>query len=282
MTAFSDIQNTQRADCHCHSLHSDGSLSPSALLDLAFDRGLTGLSITDHDTLCAYTTAVPYAKQLGISLVSGIEISTQYQRNSVHVLGYAFDLNHEELHAFCRKLQCARENRNIKILERLAHYKVPITMSELKSRFPEGTLGRPHMAKLLVEKGYVNSMQAAFKRFLGNKSCCYVPGFEVEVPEAIELIQRAGGYAVLAHPHYLQPQRMLPSLCAMPFDGIEIYYGQMTAIQQKPWLDIANKKGWLTTGGSDFHGAKKAYQSLGCAWTPVEVFALFEQRYAKY
>lgn len=271
-----------RADCHCHTTHSDGTLDTKALLDHAKESQLQGLSITDHDTIDAYDEALAYAKHLNIQLISGIEISAEHRHISVHVLGYAFDLNNPELISFCQRLQQDRESRNQKILERLCALNMPIAMEELRARFGQITLGRPHIAKVMVAKGYVNSMQSAFSRFLGEKARCYVSGFQVDVPEAIQLIQSAGGFAVLAHPHYLQPQRILRELELMPFDGIEAYYGHLSLKQEQPWLELAKKKNWLVTGGSDFHGEKKSFQRLGCAWTPESIFEIFTQRFASH
>ncbi|MBS0287727.1 MAG: PHP domain-containing protein [Proteobacteria bacterium] len=268
-----------RNDCHCHTTFSDGSLAVFDLLNLAKERGLSGLSITDHDTIAAYESAIPYAQELGLDLVSGIEISTELERTSIHVLGYGFALHSPELKTFCQKLQQERENRNEKILERLAKIKKPILMTELREKFGDGTLGRPHIAKMMVAKGYASSIKQAFSRYLGDKGRCYVHGLLIEVEEAIELIQRAGGYAVLAHPHYIQPKKLIEPLLAMPFDGIEVYYGHLSLKQEQPWIEIAQKKNWLVTGGSDFHGEKKAFHPLGCSWTPPETYQLFKKRF---
>lgn len=271
-----------RADCHCHTTFSDGSLSVLALLDLAKEKQLSGLSITDHDTIAAYETAIPYAKNLGIHLVSGIEISAEHRKTSIHVLGYAFDLQHSELITFCQRLQQDRINRNQKILERLEALKMPITIEEIREKYPEGTIGRPHIAKLMVAKGFTKSMKQAFDRYLGDKGRCYASGFNVDVETAIHLIHRAGGFAVLAHPHYIRPTRIIPELLAMPFDGIEAHYGHLSLKQEQPWIDIARKKGWIITGGSDFHGEKKAFHPLGCSWTPFENFEIFSQCFAQH
>ncbi len=270
-----------RADCHCHTTYSDGSLSVIDLLNLAKEKQLDGLSITDHDTIDAYETAIPYAQSLGIPLVSGIEISAELRKTSTHVLGYAFDLRNNELKAFCQRLQNDRENRNHKILERLTAIKMPITMEEIRTKFGEGSIGRPHIAKLMVAKGYAKSMKQAFARYLGDKGRCHVSGFQVDVEQAIELIRRAGGFAVLAHPHYIRPTKLIDELTAMPFDGIEAYHGHLSLKQVQPWIDIAKKKEWIVTGGSDFHGQKKSFHPLGCAWTPEENFKLFAKRYSE-
>jgi predicted metal-dependent phosphoesterase TrpH len=271
-----------RADCHCHSNHSDGTLSVSALLDLAKARNLTGLSITDHDSFAGYEEALPYAKTLDIQLISGIEISAHIERASIHVLGYAFDLKNTALNQFCQQLNENRKVRNLEICERLNRYDISISMEAVQQRFPNCTLGRPHIAFLMVEKGYVKSIQQAFKRYLGEGAKCAVPDLGTDVPTAIGLIQQAGGFAVLAHPHYIKNKRILPPLLDMPFDGIEAYYGNLGPKQEQPWVDLANKKNWLITGGSDFHGEKKSFHGLGCSFTPNETFEIFVSRFENH
>lgn len=272
----------QKADCHSHTYFSDGSLSPTALLDLAKEKQLSGLSITDHDTIEAYEYALPYAKTMGIELLSGIEISAEHRRNSIHVLGYGFNLTDEHLKNFCIQLQQNRLLRNQHILERLTRFNMHITLDELKTAFPYGTLGRPHIAHLMVQKGYVKSTQQAFYRFLGEKCPCYVAGFHIAVETAIELIKNAGGFAVFAHPYYVRSQRTIMELLAMPFDGVEAYYGRYPLKEEQVWVNIAHQKGWLITGGSDFHGEKKSNQSLGCSWTPEENFRVMMERFKQH
>lgn len=272
----------KRADCHCHTTFSDGSLSVQALLDHAKEKQLDGLSITDHDTIDAYKSALPYAKQLGIPLVSGIEISAEHGKSSIHVLGYAFDLQNQDLQTFCQRLQQDRQDRNHQILERLTKLKMPIHFDELTTHFGQGSLGRPHIAKLMVMKGYAKSIKQAFAKYLGDKGRCYVSGYQVSVEMAIELIHHAKGFAVLAHPYTIRPLRIIPELLAMPFDGVEAYYGHLSCKQEQPWVDIAKKKNWIVTGGSDFHGTKKAYHTLGCSWTPDDTFQLFIKRFAEH
>jgi 3',5'-nucleoside bisphosphate phosphatase len=271
-----------RADCHCHTLFSDGTLSPVALLELAKRQSLTGLSITDHDTVEAYETALPFAQTLGIEMVSGVEISAEFRNVSIHVLGYAFDLHHPGLLQFCKELQHTREQRNLEILHKLAKLEMPIALDEIKAVFPHGTIGRPHIAKMMVSKGYVKTAEKAFDKYLGNNCRAYVKGALFEVEEAIELIHQAGGYAVIAHPHFIKPKSLMTALSDMPFDGIEAYYGRLSLSQEQPWIRLAHQKNWLVTGGSDYHGETKSHAILGSAWTPEDNFALFKKRFAEH
>ena len=270
------------ADCHCHTHCSDGALSVEALLNLAHSLGLTGLSITDHDTLDAYPTALPLAKSLGISLVSGIELSAQHRNASIHVLGYAFDLHHPALIALCEAQQNSRSERNRLIIAKLNQLKFDITLEELEAAFPFRSLGRPHMAHLLVKKGYVPSIKLAFERYLGDKKRCYVGGFDLSVPKAIDIIREAGGFAVLAHPYVIKQRRILNELLEMPFDGIEVYYGTMHRGREQPFLAHANAQQWIVTGGSDFHGEHKSYPKLGTSFAPPETFSCFEKQFMKH
>lgn len=270
--------NFPRADCHSHTLFSDGTLSPVELLELAKKQALTGLSITDHDTTEAYEVATPLAASLGIELVPGIEISTEYQNTSIHVLGYAFDLNNAELQQSCLELQKTRDDRNQQIIDKLAQCNIVLSLEEIREAFPHGTLGRPHIAQMMVRKRYISTAQKAFELFLGDGKRCYVKGALLEVEGAIELIHRAGGFAVIAHPHYIKPRKLIQRLSEMPFDGIEAYYGRMTLAQEQPWIKLAHQKNWFTTGGSDFHGHTKPHALLGSSWTPEEVFDVFRKR----
>lgn len=249
---------------------------------MAKEVGLTGLSITDHDTVEAYPTALPLAKSLGISLIPGIELSAQHRNNSIHVLGYAFDWQHPALTSLCQTQQTSRNERNREILAKLSQLKFHITLEELNEAFPFRSLGRPHIAHLMVKKGYVPSMKLAFDRYLGEKKRCAVPGFDLSVPKAIGIIREAGGYAVLAHPYVIKTKRIIDDLLAMPFDGIEVYYGTMHRGREEGYLAHAQKQGWIITGGSDFHGEHKSYPKLGTSFAPPETFALFEERFSSH
>jgi predicted metal-dependent phosphoesterase TrpH len=265
------------ADCHCHTHFSDGALSVSDLLARAKARNLTGLSITDHDTLSAYDTAFEHAKNNQIELIPGIEISSELNRTNIHVLGYAFDLKHAGLNEFINELHAARDERNEKILAKLEKLNMPISMNEVKSTFPVGIIARPHIAKMMITKGYVKDMKKAFDLYLGNKGRCYVSGCFVPLEKAIAVIQQAGGFAVIAHPHRITAKKV-NELLEYPFDGIEVYYANTPLSETTRWLEVANKKNWLVTGGSDFHEENKYKLDLGSSFTPETTWQVFQQR----
>lgn len=268
-----------KADCHCHTHFSDGALSVNDLLERAQSQNLNGLCITDHDTLAAYDTALAIAPQHHLDLISGVEISSEHNKQNVHVLGFAFNLKNVPLIQFLEKIHKTREERNQKILDKLEKLKMPIAMAELKERFPIGIIGRPHIAKCMIAKGYVKTFKKAFEQYLGSKGKAYVSGCFVSVEEAISVIQQAGGFAVLAHPHRIQSKKLINDLLAHPFDGIEAYYANLPQAQATAWVTVAQKKNWLVTGGSDFHEENNYGLDLGSSFTPETTWAILKERY---
>lgn len=260
-----------RADLHCHSTCSDGSLTPKELILLAKENGLSGLSITDHDSVAAYPEAQKFAKEVGLALIPGVEFSAEHKTHSVHILGYSFDPSNSSLLALCQRHEQRRKNRNQAILARLAKSNMQIDEEEViaiaKGDFPDTphTIGRPHIALAMTKKGYVASPQDAFKLFIGDGKSCFVQGEQISVEETIDVLHQANGFAVIAHPHLLK-NVSIEALLEFPFDGIECYYAQFAAWQNERWLKIAQEKSKLITGGSDFHGLLKPSIPLGSSW----------------
>lgn len=260
-----------RADLHCHTLCSDGTMTPEQLLRLAKEIGLSGISITDHDTVEAYSQAPAIAKDLGILLGTGVEFSSVFQKMNVHVLGYDFDLKSPAIVKLCGRHQLRRRERNKAILDHLSRLGMSIAEEELLA-LGERTIGRPHIAKLMVDKGYVSSIKEAFNHYIGDGKPCYDPGEGVSTQETIEIIHQAKGKAFIAHPHLLEHARKIRELLKLPFDGIECYYAKFSSEQENRWVQIAKERGWLMSGGSDFHGSSKEYIQLGCSWVDEENF----------
>ncbi len=266
-----------RADLHCHSTFSDGSDTPIELLNKAIEVGLKGLSITDHDTIEAYTPELfARAEELGIRLLPGIEISSEINDSVVHILGYGFDLHSQSFRCFLAEMQQRRAERNRALIKKLQERRISITEEELiltaRKSEKKKTIGRPHIAELLVQKGIVSSQQEAFDRYLKEGAMCYVAGFKFTPLDAIQAIQQACGKAVLAHPHFLKRGRILRALLGLPFDGIECYYAHLPKELEAPWVQTAKEKGWMATGGSDYHGSFKPRISLGASWVGLATF----------
>ena len=266
-----------RADIHCHSICSDGSDHPLDLLRLAKDSKLQGLSITDHDTIDAYTDELfAEAEKLEIALLPGVEISSEMDGNSVHILGYGFDIRDKDLNEFLKEMQRRRFERNRAILNKLAARNMPITEEELKNFATHRIIGRPHIAQLMVNKGYVYTMREAFDRYLKEGGLCYASGVRFEPKDVIEAVQKARGKAVLAHPHFIKKGSFLKKLLSQQFDGIECYYSRLDKALEIPWLKMAKERGWIATGGSDYHGSIKPHISLGCSWISEHVFKILK------
>ncbi len=263
-----------RADLHCHSFFSDGSDSPMDLLKKAKQARLSGLSVTDHDTIKAYTPEFfACAKALDICVLTGVEFSSELFETTVHILGYGFDLNSPSLIGFIEEMQRRRKERNRAILDKLKKYQILLDEEELLlSTGSETSVGRPHIANLMLKKGYVNSFQEAFDRYLKESASCYVPGFKFAPSDAIQIIHEAKGKAVLAHPHFMKNASHIGFLLSLPFDGIECYYGNFSNHQEMRWVKIAKQKGWIATGGSDYHGVFKPHIQLGCSWVGLSTF----------
>ncbi len=267
-----------RADLHCHSSYSDGALLPEELLCMAREVGLQGLSITDHDTVDAYTEDLfAKSRQLQVELLLGVEISSQWQEENVHVLGYGIDLGAKNFTEFLADVQRRRYKRNLKILEKLAARGMVITPEELAEHAKRcsggrsASVGRPHIAALLEEKKHVSSYSQAFQ-LLKDGGSCYAQTERYSSADVIDQIHEAKGKAVLAHPSQIVHKRVLDALCTLAFDGIEGHDSLHKKVEEKKWARIASQKGWIVTGGSDFHGEKRGYGFLGSSWVGREVF----------
>jgi len=270
-----------KIDLHTHTTCSDGTYTPQELIKHAKDEGIVGLSITDHDTFAAYPEAFSIAKIHGIELISGIELSSLFESESVHVLGYAFDVRDKNLQAACSKQRMLRLERNREILHKLKEYDIVLDEDEItNAKHPTYTYGRVHIAQAMCDKGYVKDIQDAFKQYIGNHKPCYVEGKKWAVGEAIELIHAAHGKAVLAHPHLMSSHMQIQKVLEYPFDGLEAYYGRFFRAEDEKWVQVAQKRGLFVTGGSDFHGAVKPDIRLGCSYTPQEVFDMFKEHMA--
>lgn len=257
-----------KADLHCHSTCSDGTVTPQELVVLAKERGLSCLSITDHDSIASYPKALPRAIELGIRLLPGVEFSTSYAGASVHVLAYAYPPESQILQTLCDWHRDRRIRRFRAILIRLQEQGIYLQESEIQQS-PE-SIGRPHIAQALIEKGVVSSIQEAFDLYLKEGRSCFVPDPGMDLEVTLQIIRSAGGLSVLAHPHLIRNAHLLKKLLDLPFDGLECFYGLFGSHEGLRWMHIAKKKNWLITGGSDFHGAIKPDLQLGQSWVLQE------------
>jgi len=267
------------ADLHCHTTCSDGSESPQQLIQLAKQIGLKGISITDHDSIDAYKEAIPAAKAIGIRLGTGVEFSCEFQGISLHLLGYDFDLTNLGIHQLCERHRKRRESRNLAILAKLRAAGMPIAYEELLAA-SKGTIGRPHIAQLMLEKGYVKNLREAFNRYIGETGTCYDSCYDSGEPFTVEatiqVIHAAKGKAFVAHPQLLPPEFPVEELLKLPLDGLECYYCRLF---KKAWVEYAQSRGWIMSGGSDFHGSSKSEGELGCSGVDEATYDRIFQNY---
>lgn len=269
-----------RADLHCHTTASDGSETPEELVRHAAEIGLQGLSITDHDTVDAYSTAIPVAKILKFPLLTGVEFSTVFEKEAVHVLAYGFALTDPTISELVISQKKRREERNKKILSNLKKLGIEISEEELGTELNH-TIGRPHIAMAMMKKGVIRSLREGFDRYLGEGKAAYDPGVRMDVQTALSQIKKAKAIAVLAHPHLVTRKKALRALFEMPFDGLECYYACMKKEAVQPFVDRAAVKGWIATGGSDYHGKIKPQIVLGASWVGEETFRKLYDHYQR-
>ncbi|MDR4484534.1 MAG: PHP domain-containing protein [Nitrospirales bacterium] len=257
-----------RIDLHTHTHFSDGSVSPTALVELALQQNVSILAITDHDTTEGLPEAMEAAQRLPLEIIPGIELSTEFQGRETHMLGYFINHADPRLQARLERLRATRVDRLHHILDRLHSLKMEISLAEVEHVAGGGTIGRPHIAQMLIEKGYVKGIKEAFDRFLGVRGAAYVRRVVPEAAEIMTWITEAGGIPILAHPYWegLSADKTAAScrtLVDQGLRGLEVFYGAFSARQISLNLNLARKFDLLMTGGSDFHGAFKPEISVG-------------------
>jgi hypothetical protein len=231
--------------------------------------GLTHLSLTDHDTAQGVVEARAEAGAQGLSFIGGLEISAEYQPGTLHVLGYGFEENDAALGERLEYVRRCRAERNPKIAENLRRLGMDVDIKEVKAISGHGLVGRPHFAKVLLDKGYVPSLQEAFDKYLAKGRPAYVNKVRLSPAESLSAIRKAGGVAVLAHPLQLKAGRdgeleaVVRSLVDLGLQGMECYYRNHSAQDTEALLALARRYGLLATGGSDFHGANRPGIRLG-------------------
>lgn len=253
-------------DLHSHTEESDGSCTPAQLIAEAVRAGLKTLGVTDHDTFAGYDRAVPLARDAGLELVCGIELSTKlYGSRSVHLLGYFLDGGPSpEFRECILDMQAARRDRNVRLTARLRELGFDITLEEVQAR-GRGMTARPHFAQVMLQKGYVSTLQQAFDEYLDESAIGYVYRREPSFAEGVRWIQEAGGIASLAHPIRVPGDlpSLMPELCAAGLDAIEVYHSDHGPAECELYLGLAARHGLMITGGSDFHGDTKPGIMLG-------------------
>lgn len=255
-------------DLHTHSTESDGTLTPKELMVLAKESGLSAIALTDHDTVTGIQKARPVAEKLGLELVPGIELSTDYQGTEVHILGFYIEDNNPDFLAKLQEFIDSRETRNEKMAALLQQEGFDISMDVLYREYPDSVITRAHFARYLTEHGYVKNRETVFKKYLGDDCRCYVPREKITPFEAIRLIRLGGGLAFFAHPVlcHMNHDRLrffIQSLKEAGLSGLEAIYSMNTPGDEWNMLKFAKEFDLLISGGSDFHGENKPHIQLG-------------------
>ncbi|MFO7769501.1 MAG: PHP domain-containing protein [bacterium] len=263
-------------DLHAHTTASDGSLSPTGLVEAALEADLAAVGITDHDTIDGVPEALDAGRRLGIRVVPGVEISCELAGGTLHILGYGFDPGHPDLNTGLGRLKQAREDRNPRIIRRLNELGVDITLEQVAERAGGGMIGRPHIAQTLKDLGAVETVQEAFDEYLGSGAKAHFDKFRFQPGEAFGMIRSAGGIPVMAHPHQTRREgeelrTLVARLRQAGLEGIEVRYSRHTPDQQAFYQGLAEEFDLVPTGGSDFHGRTKPDIELGRGKGALEV-----------
>ncbi len=284
------IKNRYRGiDLHTHSTASDGTLTPSEIINLAAQSDLAAVAITDHDTLGGVRQINPETLPENLHFITGIEMSVSWPLpnttlGSMHLLGYGFELDHLGLNMTLDQLKRSRENRTTAMLDRLNDLGFLMCLKDVHQLGGSGQAGRPHIAQCMVKKGYALDFDDAFDRYLGHGKPAYVDRYRISAKEGIELIRRAGGIPVMAHPmlygwkDFQEVRLLVGQLVQMGLMGIEVYYPGHSVQETHQLVGLAEEMELLMTGGSDFHGALKPAIKLGRGTGNLCVpFSLFER-----
>lgn len=260
--------DTRIIDLHVHSNASDGTFTPTQLVEEAKKAGLCAFALTDHDTTDGVAEAKRAAETAGIELVPGVELSTEYEGKEIHVLGLYIDITNEALQKHMADFRDSRDNRNVYMLKKLRAEGFDITQEALEAMFPDAVITRAHVARYLLDKGYIPDIKTAFSEYIGEGCRCYVERPKVTPMDAVDYILEAGGTPVLAHPVVYRMERpqlkkMIAEMKAHGLVGMEAVYSENTPADEQDYRALAREQRLLITGGSDFHGENKPDIRLG-------------------
>ena len=277
-----------KVDLHIHSTASDGKLSPTDVVRKSAERGLTVIALADHDTVDGIAPALAAARAFPqLKVIPCVEISTDVPNGEVHVLGYFIDYTDPEFAARLERMRHSRRERAQGMIVKLRDLGIHIEWQRVQEIAGSGSIGRPHIAQAMLEKGYIATIKEAFTKYIGWGGPAYVEREKMTPVEAVELILRANGLPVLAHPLTINdPEAMVIELKASGLVGIEAYHDGCTAEEINRFVNLADRYGLIVTGGSDYHGLDDSTETMiGGAGVPIEsaeqLIALAEQRALK-
>lgn len=270
-TGRAALRRASLVDLHVHSNVSDGRLAPPELVRKAAGLGLKVLSLTDHDAVDGIAPALEAAAGFpDLLLIPGVEISTDLPEGEAHILGYYIDYKSRELGDSLERFRNSRLTRARRMVEKLAGLDIEVDWRRVQEIAGEGSIGRPHIARAMLEKGYIKTFEEAFNKYLGHGGPAYVERDKMTPEEAVALVLRASGLPVLAHPFTAgDPEEMAARLKKAGLVGIEAYYKDNTPEQTRDMLKVAKKYGLIATGGSDYHGNDASEVEMGGVEVPM-------------
>lgn len=252
------------ADLHIHTTASDGSDSPREVIYKAVKLGLKAIAITDHDTFGGIQDALHVSREVDLEVLAGIELSTEYQNREIHILGYLMDVEDKTFASHLVSFRKARCNRIGKIVKKLQELNLSLTLNDVYEKAGDGSIGRLHVARVLLGKGIVGSIKEAFDKYIGKGAVAYVPRLKCTPYQAVKLIRSAGGVAVLAHPALVDVEDYIPYLIEAGLQGLEVYHPQHKPFDIEHYLGLTRRFGLIATGGSDYHGGDtKGFEVFG-------------------
>lgn len=245
---------TCEADLHIHTTASDGTLTPTQVVEVAAEIGLRAVSLCDHDTISGLEEAIAAGHRLGVDVVPGVEINTDVGPLEIHILGYFFNWRSEKFQARLEELKTARVKRGRKIVEKLQAIGVPVTVERVLQISGSASVGRPHIARAICETGYADSMNSAFGKYLIRGAPAFVERYRLTPQDAMNLIISAGGVTGLAHPAKLHRDGLIPEFVKFGLRALEVYHGDAHTEISDRYNAIARHYNLIPTGGSDAHG----------------------------
>lgn len=263
-------------DLHTHTTESDGSFTPEELMREAKRVGLSAIAITDHDSISGIKKAAPLAEELGIELIPGVELSTDYNGKEVHVVGLYVNIEDEYFLGKIKEFKENRDSRNAIMVENLQKEGFDITIEALTAENPDCVITRANIARFLYEHGMIPTIQTAFEKYIGDNCKCYVNRFKITPMDGVRLIKEAGGTAILAHPllYHMSDstlQKMVAEMKEAGLDGIEAVYCTYAPAEERQMKQFAKENGLLISGGSDFHGTTKPKLNLATGYGKLHI-----------
>jgi predicted metal-dependent phosphoesterase TrpH len=265
MSSIETSPENVHVDLHMHTNYSDGKFSPAELIDRALKAGLTVISITDHDNVNALPEAIEYSRDKGIEVIPGVELSADLNGREIHILGYFIDYKNTALREYLSKIREERLKRIEQMVTRLNNLGSKVTMEDVvKGLSSNISIGRPHIAKALVEQKFVRSYAEAFIKYIGDNKPAFVKKPNPPAREVVELISSIGGLSFLAHPGKIIRDEQLYEVISYGIDGIETIHPSHTKHDEKYFAEVAAQNFLLVSGGSDFHGIFSVdYENFG-------------------